>query len=98
MIEVGDPNIHRDWYSHISGGAGCPSLSKGASPLVPGATEHQQKASRPRAFRKACLFGPKVLDFEHPTYISSSIFDVLILTSDLQFDARLLCLDTRCRP
>ena len=67
MIGIGDPSTYTCMVWYIKGGAGfCPStasLSKGAASLVPGETEHQQKASRPRVFVKACMFGFKVLAF-----------------------------------
>ena len=62
---MGDPSRYIIRGSGASqGGAGCLSLSKGAASLVPGATEHQQKASRPWVFVKACMVGFKVLAFE----------------------------------
>ena len=70
MIPV---HTYRVWY--IQGGAGfCPSTaspSKGAASLVPGAQEHQQKASRPWVFGKTDMFGLKVLVFESKQHIRS---------------------------
>ena len=66
---------YRVWY--IPGGAECPSLSRGAASLVPGATEHQQKASRPWAFGKASMFVFVWFCFLN---LTNATFDYLLLS------------------